>query len=161
MCQRSEELMDLSMDSSSDAKHNIALQTNDKAIEPPFDSDAEANSETNGKHCPVALSPSSIILSPCSENETTKINIHIADEEYDEVKRFFDKKLHVIEKWLRERASPDIRRKLSETINDISLRSPRALRTASVTSDLFQQWLASSPMQVCLVDKEYFSRSVR
>lgn len=104
-------------------------------------------SETNGKHSPAAaLSPSSIILSPCSDNDRSN-NGNYTDEEFDEVKRFFDKKLHVIEKYLRDRASPDIQSKLHDA-TDTMPKSPK-LRTSSVTSDLFQQWLASSPVQVC------------
>lgn len=166
MCQRSEELMDLSMDPNGDSgkHHNIVLQTNDVTIEPLSDVAANNSSETtNGKHNPAAvLSPSSIILSPpCSDNnENPSNNINnnnnnnnnginnTVDDEFDEVKRFFDKKLHIIEKWLRDRASPEIQSKLHEATNDISPKSPKTLRTASVTSDLFQQWLSSSPIQV-------------
>lgn len=103
--------------------------------------------ETNGKHSPAAaLSPSSIILSPCDYDPNNGTNTTDTDDEYDEVKRFFDKKMHVIEKWLRDRATPDIQSKLHEATDTIP-KSPK-LRTSSVTSDLFQQWLASSPVQV-------------
>lgn len=166
MCQRSEELMDLSMDpTNSDGKHNV-LQTNDVTIEPPSSNTNEttttittttiiANTE-NGKHSPAAaLSPSSIILSPPdSDNEmpnnavaANAAAVVINDEDYDEIKRFFDKKMHIIEKWLRDRASPDVQTKLHEA-TDFLLHSPKALRTSSVTSDLFQQWLSSSPIKV-------------
>lgn len=146
--------MDLSMDSTNiDGKHNIVLQTNDVTIEPPSNLiEITANTE-NGKHSPAALSPSSIILSPCNDNEMPDNGfsnaVTVNDEDYDEVKRFFDKKMHIIEKWLRDRASPDIQSKLHD-VTDLSPRSPKALRTSSVTSDLFQQWLSSSPVQVSL-----------
>lgn len=109
--------------------------------------------EINGKHSPAAaLSPSSITLSPCSDIEQRSNNgasTPTTDdlEEYDEVKRFFDKKLQIIERWLRDRATPDIQSKLHDA-TDIIPKSPK-LRTSSVTSDLFQQWLSSSPVQVC------------
>ncbi|XP_031641164.1 cGMP-specific 3',5'-cyclic phosphodiesterase [Contarinia nasturtii] len=182
MCQRSEELMDLSMDPNGDSgkHHNIVLQTNDVTIEPTTDIEANNSSSetTNGKHNPApALSPSSIILSsPCSDNnENPSNNISnnnnnnngindTADDEYDEVKRFFDKKLHIIEKWLRDRASPEIQSKLYEAVNDIAPKSPKALRTPSVTSDLFQQWLSTSPIQkrssssrVSLTSRQYLA----
>lgn len=162
--------MDLSMDPNSDAKHSIVLQTNDVTIEPASDTietntsttntatvaaaaTANANKTENGKHSPAAaLSPSSIILSPCSDNNEKSNNginnaAAINDEEYDEVKRFFDKKMHIIEKWLRDRATHDIQSKVHEA-TDALPRSPKAIRTSSVTSDLFQQWLSSSPIQV-------------
>lgn len=109
--------------------------------------------ETNGKHSPAAaLSPSSITLSPCSDFDQRPNNGATSPtpddlEEYDEVKKFFDKKLHVIERWLRDRAAPDVQSKLHDA-TDIIPKSPK-LRTSSVTSDLFQQWLSSSPVQVC------------
>lgn len=109
--------------------------------------------ETNGKHSPAAaLSPSSITLSPCSDFDQRPNNGATSPtpddlEEYDEVKKFFDKKLHIIERWLRDRAAPDIQSKLHDA-TDIIPKSPK-LRTSSVTSDLFQQWLSSSPVQVC------------
>lgn len=163
--------MDLSMDPiNSDAKHTIVLQTNDVTIEPASDTietntttsntatvivaaACNANKTENGKHSPAAaLSPSSIILSPCSDDNEKSSNginntVTINDEEYDEVKRFFEGKMHIIEKWLRDRATPDIQSKLHEA-TDFFPRSPKAIRTSSVTSDLFQQWLSSSPIQV-------------
>lgn len=109
--------------------------------------------ETNGKHSPAAaLSPSSITLSPCSDFDQRPNNGATSPtpddlEDYDEVKKFFDKKLHIIERWLRDRAAPDVQSKLHDA-TDIIPKSPK-LRTSSVTSDLFQQWLSSSPVQVC------------
>lgn len=146
MCQRSE-IMDLSMDQINDGKINIVLQTNVVTLQTPSAVAVETNNETNGKRSPTtSLSMSSIILSPC-DNEKPNTGINNTDEEFDEVKKFFDKKLHVIEKWLRERATPEIQSKLHEATDTLP-KSPK-LRTASVTSDLFQQWLASSPIQVC------------
>lgn len=156
MCQRSEKLMDLSIDPNNDSRRDIVLQTNIVAKQPP--ANVDANSETNGKRSPAAaLSPSSIILSPCDDNEkpnngtnnttTATTTTTSTDEEFDEVKQFFDSKLHIIEKWLHDRASPEIQSRLHEA-TDILPRSPK-LRTSSVTSDLFQQWLSSSPVQVC------------
>lgn len=136
------------MDQTADGGRNIVLQTNNTTEQSPSPI-AEANNETNGKHSPaVALSPSSIILSPCSDcsDESSNNGTNTTDEEFDEVKRFFDKKLHVIEKWLRDRASPEIQLKLHDA-TDYMPKSPK-LRTSSVTSDLFQQWLATSPIQV-------------
>lgn len=111
--------------------------------------------ETNGKHSPAAaLSPSSITLSPCSDIDQRPNNGATTPtpddlEEYEEVKKFFDKRLHIIERWLRDRATPDIQSKLHDA-TDIIPKSPK-LRTSSVTSDLFQQWLSSSPVQVCQI----------
>lgn len=149
MCQRSEKIMDLSSDQMNDGKINIVLQTNEVTLQTPSVTTTDANNETNGNRSPTtSLSMSSIILSPCSDNEIPNNGINNGtDEEFDEVKKFFDKKLHVIEKWLRERATPDIQSKLHDA-TETAPKSPK-LRTASVTSDLFQQWLTSSPVQVC------------
>lgn len=188
MCQRTEKLNDLPMDSNNDGGggggRSIVLQTNVVAVPssspatPPSPKSAATTTTTsplsttsttatttievndmeiNGKHSPAsALSPSSITLSPCGDgssgeqqwpNNGTSTPTTDDPEEYDEVKKFFDKKMHIIERWLRDRATPDIQSKLHDATDTIP-KSPK-LRTSSVTSDLFQQWLSSSPVQVC------------
>lgn len=73
-----------------------------------------------------------------------------SDADFDEIKRMFDTKLPLIERWLRECAPQDVVQKLHETTLE-----PIKLRTASVTSELFQQWLSSSPVRVSiLIDVE-------
>lgn len=144
------------------ATTTTALSSSSSSSSPLQATAIEVNAiETNGKHSPAAaLSPSSITLSPCSDFDQRPSNGAAAAaaatsvtptpddlEEYDEVKKFFDKKLHVIERWLRDRATPDIQSKLHDATESMP-KSPK-LRTSSVTSDLFQQWLSSSPVQVC------------
>lgn len=68
------------------------------------------------------------------------------NDEFEEIKQIFDSKLSLVEKWLREEAPISITSKIREAADDPQ-KSPK-IRTASVTSDLFQQWLASSPVQV-------------
>lgn len=69
-----------------------------------------------------------------------------SDEDFDEIREMFDTKMPLIERWLRDHASQDIVQRLHET----TVNHPTKLRTASVTSELFQQWLASSPVEVCV-----------
>lgn len=68
------------------------------------------------------------------------------DDEFEEIKQLFDSKLSLVEKWLREEAPKSITSKIREATEDQQIKSK--IRTASVTSELFQQWLASSPVQV-------------
>lgn len=72
-------------------------------------------------------------------------------EELDEVGTFFDEHAVAIERWFRERAPADVICKLQSItgVGDQVSKSPRSPHRASVTSDLFQQWLASSPVKKC------------
>lgn len=69
-----------------------------------------------------------------------------SDEDFDEIRHMFDTKMPLIERWLRDHAPQDVVQRLHDTTVNHSTK----LRTASVTSELFQQWLASSPVQVCI-----------
>lgn len=88
-------------------------------------------------------------LSPPSTLSSCDSTVDATDEnEFDEIGRLFESKSKTIERWLRERAPSDVLIKI-HAASDMS-RTPKSpkLRTSSVTSDLFQQWLASSPIQV-------------
>ncbi|KAH8267291.1 hypothetical protein KR018_004747 [Drosophila ironensis] len=61
-------------------------------------------------------------------------------QDVDEVARLFEEKPEAFEKWLTERAPPEALGRLQEFIE-----SRKPLKRPSVTSDLFQQWMASSP----------------
>lgn len=91
---------------------------------------------------PATSSLSPIQLSPCRSLDSVK------DEELDEITKLFETKTQLIERWLREKASPEILTRVHNAAEYARLpKSPK--RTSSVTSDLFQMWLASSsPMQV-------------
>lgn len=120
-----------SMCSTSDSNNGTPLNGLEKR-----DSLGQNNDAINIKH----LSP--IVLSPCRSSDSC------SDEEYDEIGKMFETKSLAIEKWLRDRAPPDVLIKI-HAASDCS-RTPKSpqLRTASITSDLFQQWLATSPVQV-------------
>lgn len=64
-------------------------------------------------------------------------------QEVDEVSRLFEEKPEAFEKWLMERAPPEALARLHEFIE-----SRKPPKRPSVTSDLFQQWMAASPVQV-------------
>ncbi|XP_037912457.1 cGMP-specific 3',5'-cyclic phosphodiesterase isoform X3 [Hermetia illucens] len=70
-----------------------------------------------------------------------------SDLDVDEVARLYEQKPGAFERWLKERASPDTVARIHLLIE--GQRSPRNTKRASVTSDLFQQWLASSPVKKC------------
>lgn len=156
MC-TSHESSDLSlMDSRSNGnekRDNAALPTSPTSTVIETSNKANVSSSPGG----TTLPPSSIVLSPCTSNEEDGggggssggcNGNSCTDDEFDEISALFDNKLFAIEKWLRERAPQDIVFKV-HTATD-SMRTPKSpkLRTSSVTSDLFQQWLASSPVQV-------------
>ncbi|XP_036234287.2 cGMP-specific 3',5'-cyclic phosphodiesterase [Bactrocera oleae] len=63
-------------------------------------------------------------------------------QEVDEVARLFEEKPESFEKWLMERAPPEALSRLHEFIE-----SRKPPKRPSVTSDLFQQWMAASPVQ--------------
>lgn len=89
-------------------------------------------------------SRSAKISSPAVREQEDRLNN--VNDEFEEIKQLFDSKLSLVEKWLREEAPISITLKIREA-TDGQQKSPK-IRTASVTSDLFQQWLASSPVQV-------------
>ncbi|XP_032305795.1 cGMP-specific 3',5'-cyclic phosphodiesterase isoform X2 [Drosophila ananassae] len=63
-----------------------------------------------------------------------------SQHDVDEVARLFEEKPEAFEKWLTERAPPEALGRLQEFIE-----SRKPLKRPSVTSDLFQQWMAASP----------------
>lgn len=69
-------------------------------------------------------------------------------QEVDEVARLFEEKPESFEKWLMERAPPEALSRLHEFIE-----SRKPPKRPSVTSDLFQQWMAASPVQVSVANK--------
>ncbi|KAJ6637639.1 cGMP-specific 3',5'-cyclic phosphodiesterase [Pseudolycoriella hygida] len=80
-----------------------------------------------------------ILLSPCAS-----MNSNCSDEGNDDIGKLFEQRSVAIEKWLREKAPPEVIAKIhSITENNKAYKS---LKRPSVTSELFQQWLASSPM---------------
>lgn len=90
---------------------------------------------------PATSSLSPILLSPCRSVDSCN------DDDLDEIGKLFETKSKLIERWLREKAPQDVLTKVhAATDNSRMPKSPK--RTSSVTSDLFQLWLASSPAQV-------------
>ena len=92
-------------------------------------------------------------LSPARQRgSSSAAEVLCTPEELDEVGAFFDEHSAAIERWFRERAPADVICKLQSITGvggaDQLSKSPRSPHRASVTSDLFQQWLASSPVKV-------------
>ncbi|XP_041449504.1 cGMP-specific 3',5'-cyclic phosphodiesterase isoform X2 [Drosophila obscura] len=74
------------------------------------------------------------------EKSSAKPGMSSAQQDVDEVARLFEEKPEAFEKWLTERAPPEALSRLQEFIE-----SRKPLKRPSVTSDLFQQWMSSSP----------------
>lgn len=90
---------------------------------------------------PTTSSLSPIQLSPCRSVDS------VNDDDMDEIAKLFDTKSKAIERWLKEKASQEILSRIHAASDYARIpKSPK--RTSSVTSDLFQLWLASSPVQV-------------
>ncbi|KFB44690.1 AGAP004119-PA-like protein [Anopheles sinensis] len=92
-------------------------------------------------------SPTHLHLSPSHRSQRAD-STACSQEELDEIGAFFEEHSGAIERWFRERAPTDVISKLQSITADAS-KSPRSPHRASVTSDLFQQWLASSPVKKC------------
>lgn len=95
----------------------------------------------------LSPSPSAFSLpksSPCRSVDGGQCN----DDDIDEIGYMFETKSSSIEKWLKEKATPETLAKI-HALTDLS-RLAKSPKRPSVTSDLFQQWLASSPVMVCI-----------
>lgn len=102
----------------------------------------------------LSPSPSAFSLpkpsSPCRSVDGGQCN----DDDIEEIGYMFETKSASIEKWLKEKASPETLAKI-HALTDLS-RLPKSPKRQSVTSDLFQQWLASSPIMVRIVSCRLF-----
>lgn len=70
----------------------------------------------------------------------------ISDEELDSFNKTLTNNPELLEKWLKEKANPDILKRV-HTITEPPVINSGSKRT-SVTSELFQLWLTSSPVKV-------------
>lgn len=133
---------------------NINFSVSEAASAAAFSPTKKSNSTTP---IPQRLSPSLISPGTSSNDTSTTTEIGLSA---DTIGQLFDGQTDAIEKWLREKAPPDIVRRMHRVTDEVRrLTSPK--RTASVTSDLFQQWMASSssstsPMMVSLISKMYY-----
>ncbi|XP_032576154.1 cGMP-specific 3',5'-cyclic phosphodiesterase [Drosophila sechellia] len=82
----------------------------------------------------------SIQTQTSQQDRLTKASTTASQQDVDEVARLFEEKPEAFEKWLTERAPPEALSRLQEFIEN---RKPH--KRPSVTSDLFQQWMAASP----------------
>lgn len=89
-----------------------------------------------------ASSVSPLLLSPCASEDSG-----CTQDEVDEINKLYETHPFAFEKWLKERASATTVAKIHSITE--STRSPALPKRASVTSDLFQQWLQNSPVKVC------------
>ncbi|XP_037950287.1 cGMP-specific 3',5'-cyclic phosphodiesterase [Teleopsis dalmanni] len=86
-------------------------------------------------------SPSLHHIGGKSSMKATVSGREASQQDVEEVARLFDEKPEAFEKWLTERAPPEALSRLHEFIE-----SRKLPKRPSVTSDLFQQWMAASPM---------------
>ncbi|KAM8706349.1 hypothetical protein ACLKA7_010601 [Drosophila subpalustris] len=85
------------------------------------------------------LSSSPSLTAKCSGSKSAAAS----QQDVDEVARLFEEKPEAFEKWLTERAPPEALSRLHEFIESHKSHNKRP----SVTSDLFQQWMASPIVQ--------------
>ncbi|XP_073817223.1 phosphodiesterase 6 [Musca autumnalis] len=105
---------------------------------------ATTTSTTIISSCSVSTSTSSNSLVPV-QHQLSKSNMQreVTQQDVDEVARLYDEKPEAFEKWLMERAPPEALMRLQEFIEG----RKHPPKRPSVTSDLFQQWMAASPVQ--------------
>ncbi|XP_055848135.1 cGMP-specific 3',5'-cyclic phosphodiesterase [Episyrphus balteatus] len=95
------------------------------------------------------LSPISINL-PSTDGNTSGTNSPainsrpVTVQDVDEVAKLFEEKPEAFEKWLTERAPAEALLRLQQFIE-----SRKPAKRPSVTSDLFQQWMQTPPIQKC------------
>ncbi|XP_023167365.2 cGMP-specific 3',5'-cyclic phosphodiesterase [Drosophila hydei] len=123
---------------SKQVKSERHLQSNNnqhvETATPPNPSKLSTDSETCAPAA-TANAKSSSFSSSSSKTTATQ-------QDVDEVARLFEEKPEAFEKWLTERAPPEALSRLHEFIES---RKPH--KRPSVTSDLFQQWMASPTVQ--------------
>lgn len=115
-----------------------------------FDLNGDKNSYCGS---PLAsLSPKPSMMS-ASRNHSLSIvdgaQSDISDEELENLNKVLTAKPGLLEKWLREKANPDTLRRV-HAISEPHVINAGSKRT-SVTSELFQMWLASSPVKVVFI----------
>lgn len=109
---------------------------------------------------PITVSASSTtIISSCSGGTSSSSSLNplqnplacgkqmqreVTSQDVDDVARLFEEKPEAFEKWLMERAPPEALMRLHDFIEG----RKHPPKRPSVTSDLFQQWMAASPIQV-------------
>lgn len=78
----------------------------------------------------------------------TPPTLPVATEDLDAVGSWLETNPSLLEKWLRERASPDLRQRVQHAVGSNDQRtSISSCKRTSITSDLFQIWLAASPVK--------------
>lgn len=97
----------------------------------------------------VSPSVSPLLLSPCRSEDSG-----CTQDEVDEINKLYETHPLAFEKWLKEKASATTVAKIHSITE--STRSPGLPKRASVTSDLFQQWLQNSPVKVCIINLIFF-----
>lgn len=88
-----------------------------------------------------ASSPTSSVKQVPTQDNVRKASV--TSQDVDEVAKLFEEKPEAFERWLTDRAPSEALNRLHNYIE--SRKNPKR---ASVTSDLFQQWMAGSPSQV-------------
>ena len=95
------------------------------------------------------INPNDINDTPADAPPST--NNDDSDDDLRSISRIFETKALAIEKWLRERAPPDVVTRIHTITDDV--KSNFNPKRASVTSDLFHQWIASSPLKVIYLNE--------
>lgn len=126
---------------------------NTSSISPSTNNKAERNSYSGSP------TPKSMPLSPTPYHSGSNRNCSsspvdptsdLSDEDVESFNRTLSNNTELLEKWLREKASPEILKKVHAITETTTPIVNSGSKRTSVTSELFQLWLASSPVKVKL-----------
>ncbi|VEN54671.1 unnamed protein product, partial [Callosobruchus maculatus] len=65
------------------------------------------------------------------------------DEDLAQLGRWLERRPHLLEKWLKEQASQEVKQRVQQAVLPVG--EERSLRNSEISSDVFQLWLAASP----------------
>lgn len=133
----------------SNNNQHAAAQTPPPVLaKPTVFSDNDASSPAAAAGASASAKPNASAVAGTSSSSSPSATAKCAgksvatQQDVDEVARLFEEKPEAFEKWLTERAPPEALSRLHEFIES---RKPH--KRPSVTSDLFQQWMASPTVQ--------------
>lgn len=110
-------------------------ENNKTAAPEPNGIDGDKKANVGGSNGDELMTPQSSMSNGDSDSD-----------DFNTISRLLDTKPYLLEKWIKQKAPPDVLTRICRLTDELRpIRSPKRI---SVTSDLFQQWLASSPIKV-------------
>nr|CAH7742970.1 unnamed protein product [Callosobruchus chinensis] len=87
---------------------------------------------------PTSPLPASTSASPQQSQQDEQ-----EDEDLAQLGRWLERHPHLLEKWLKEQASQEVKQRVQQAVLPVG--EERSLRNSEISSDVFQLWLAASP----------------